>query len=160
MVQILEVPTGLIMRVHKPTIQVVIASSNENNPFYAGADFPIEGVYCERVIDTGDTLLVPNALKDPEWDHNPDLEFDQISYLGFPIVWPNGDPFGTLCVSDTKENNYSELFRQLMQVLREYIECTLTNLFQELQMQMLPDALESACSVDEIKKAINNLAQS
>jgi len=37
-----------------------------------------------RAMATRNELLVPNALKDPEWDHNPDIEFGMISYLGLP----------------------------------------------------------------------------
>jgi light-regulated signal transduction histidine kinase (bacteriophytochrome) len=35
---------------------------------------------------------------------NPDIKLGMVSYLGFPINFPDNQPFGTLCVLDNKEN--------------------------------------------------------
>lgn len=68
----------------------------------------LTGPYCETVIKTKDKLLVPNVLKDEDWKKNPDIKLGMISYLGFPLLWPNDEIFGTICVLDSKENNYSK----------------------------------------------------
>jgi PAS domain-containing protein len=49
-----------------------------------------------------------------------------ISYLGFPIVWPTGDIFGTICVLDDRTNSYSEAYQRLMLQCRDVIEADLT----------------------------------
>mgnify|MGYP001953189988 CR=1 FL=1 len=64
------------------------------------------GLYCETVIKSGKQLLVPDALADKDWENNPDVELNMISYLGFPILFPDGNPFGTICVLDNKKNAY------------------------------------------------------
>jgi GAF domain-containing protein len=65
------------------------------------------GLYCETVIRTKNRLLVPNATTDEEWRDNPDIKLGMISYLGYPIMLPTGDVFGTICVLDYRENHYS-----------------------------------------------------
>src|ERR1700739_3318751 len=45
---------------------------------------------------------------------NPDIKLGMTSYLGFPITWPNGDIFGTICVLDSKSHDYNYLYRELL----------------------------------------------
>jgi signal transduction histidine kinase len=51
-----------------------------------------------------------------------------ISYLGFPIAWPDGQIFGTICVLDKKENAYSELHRKFLLQCRDVLQADLTSL--------------------------------
>ena len=48
-----------------------------------------------------------------------------ISYLGFPVTWPDGQIFGTICVLDRKENSYSGLYRKLVLQCRDVLEADL-----------------------------------
>ncbi len=95
--EIINVPSALIMKVDEPYIEVFRSSESSKNPYKAGDMEYLAGLYCERVIKTRNKLLVPNALKDKEWDKNPDIESGMISYLGFPLLWPDGEVFGTIC---------------------------------------------------------------
>jgi GAF domain-containing protein len=84
-----------------------------------------------------DKLLIPNALKDPEWDKNPSIAAGMISYLGFPIFYPDKDVFGTLCVLDKKENPYSKDFEEIMLQFKEIIESHLELIWQKLTLENL-----------------------
>ncbi|MCW2279467.1 ATP-binding protein [Heliophilum fasciatum] len=119
--------TGLIMRICADEIEVFVASNNEGNPFKIKQKEHLydSGLYCERVIKTQSMLLVPNALKSPEWNHNPDLKYNLIAYLGFPIRRPDGSPFGTICLLDDKENLFSNDLIELMEKMRSMIEARL-----------------------------------
>ena len=66
--------------------------------------------------------MVPNALTDKNWNKNPDIKLNMISYLGYPILLPDGKPFGTICVLDNKENAYSETYENLIKNFREIIQ--------------------------------------
>jgi hypothetical protein len=111
-----DVPAGLIMRVVDSDIEVFVSSQSEGNP-YSPRDKEVllgSGLYCETVLATKRRLLIPNALRDEDWKNNPDIKLNMISYLGYPILWPDGAPFGTICVLDRKENAYSETYKQLL----------------------------------------------
>jgi signal transduction histidine kinase len=76
-----------------------------------------------------------HALNSEIWKDNPDIEFHMISYLGQPILWPNGEVFGTLCVLDDKENYYGSDFSELFLHLKENIEDDLKLLINAQQMR-------------------------
>ncbi len=119
-----RVPAALIMKIELPDIKVFLSGESEGNPYSVGDSEHLfgSGLYCERVIGTKSKLLVPNALKNGEWNKNPDIEFGMISYMGFPIFWPNGDVFGTTCVLDSKENPYNEEYSNILLRFKQYIE--------------------------------------
>ena len=103
-----DVPAALVMRVHPREIEVLVSSHTEGNPYSPGDSEGLRGeLYCETVISTQSPLHVPDALADPDWDHNPDIKLGMISYLGLPLTWPGGDPFGTICVLDSKEREFA-----------------------------------------------------
>ncbi len=149
--RVINVPAGLIMRIVESDIQVFISSHTDGNPYHPGDSEHLEnsGLYCETVIKTGDKLMIPNALKDEHWKNNPDVKLNMISYLGFPLKFPNGKPFGTICVLDNKENHYSDVYVELIESLREIIERDLellyTNALLGADNKMMSDY------IDEIK---------
>ena len=123
MAELVGIPAALIMRLVESDIEVFIASQTDGNPYHPGdhEHFLGSGLYCETVINTNDKLLIPNALTDEKWKNNPDVKLNMISYLGFPILLPDGKPFGTICVLDNKENAYSETYENLIINFREII---------------------------------------
>jgi GAF domain-containing protein len=122
--EIVGIPAALIMRLNDPDIEVFVSSNSEDNPYHPGDKEKLygSGLYCETVIKTQDKLLVPDALEDVNWKNNPDVELNMISYLGFPILLPDGKPFGTICVLDSKRNEYSENTEKLMLKFSSLIE--------------------------------------
>ncbi|MBT3359751.1 MAG: GAF domain-containing protein [Rhodospirillales bacterium] len=124
MAQIVGVPAGLIMRLVEDDIEVLVSSRTENNPYKPGEKehFWDSGLYCETVVQSDRHLIVPDAISDPAWANNPDVKLNMISYLGFPIHRPNGDPFGTICVLDHKPNAYSENYVGLVEQFPDLIE--------------------------------------
>ena len=132
--EVMNVPAALIMRLTDDEIQVFLSSESNGNPYRIGdkEHFHNSGLYCERVIKTNNMLLVPNALEDNEWKNNPDVKLNMISYLGLPIVLPNGEPFGTICVLDDKTNHYSKLYIELLSTLRDFVEYHFLTLYKEI----------------------------
>jgi transcriptional regulator with GAF, ATPase, and Fis domain len=118
--EIVHVPSALVMKVEPPNIKVFVSSESHSNPYEHNELAPLNtGLYCETVMKTRQSLLVPDALRDEEWKSNPDIKLGMISYLGFPVSWPDGQIFGTICVLDRKENSYSELYRKfVLQIAR------------------------------------------
>ncbi len=125
MAELFDVPAGLIMRLNQPVIEVF--STSLGNPYHVGDSehFDNSGLYCERVIKTGEKLHVPNALEDEEWKDNPDVKLNMISYLGFPLLYPDKSPFGTICILDSKRNEFSQTIERLMLKFKGIIESNL-----------------------------------
>ena len=132
--KIISVPVVLIMRINLPYIEEFRSSETNSNPYKVGDKEHLigSGLYCETVIKTKEKLLIPNALKDKKWSKNPDVKLGLISYLGFPILYPNGNVFGTLCVLDLKENKYNKDIEELMIQLKEVIESHLSLIYYNI----------------------------
>src|SRR6266404_2235952 len=127
--EIMHVPSALIMEVEPPNIKVFVSSKSKGNPYEPGETACLNtGLYCETVMKTRQPLLVPDALADEDWKSNPDTKLGMISYLGFPISWPDGEIFGTICVLDNKKNEYGELYRKLLLQWRDVLQTDLRSI--------------------------------
>lgn len=148
---IFNVPAALIMVLRDDCLEVFVSSNSDGNPYKKGERelFDGSGLYCERVIKTKSELLVPNAIKYNEWNDNPDIKLGMVSYLGIPVLWPNGEPFGTICVLDKQENAYSSAYIKLLDKFKDHIELDLTLMSKEIQVQKRNHELEKA--LGEIK---------
>lgn len=136
MATLMEVPAAMIMRIVDPDIEVFRSSCTAKNLYHPGDKEHLygSGLYCEEVIKTRKKLLIPNALKIEKWKNNPDVKLNMISYMGMPVLFPDGKPFGTICVLDNKENHYSDTYGSLLQKFREIIEGNLGLLYLNQQL--------------------------
>ncbi len=146
--KLLDVPSGLIMRLNETTIDVFLKSNTKGNPYKVGEEAELtSGLYCETVVGTQKELLVPDATKSPIWKNNPDVDLNMISYLGVPINWPDGESFGTVCVLDEKENHYTADFKDLLSQIRDHIETDLQMLMKNIALNEKKAQLEQLNSV-------------
>ena len=143
--EILRVPSALIMKVEPPNIRVFVSSESAGNPYDRDelARLNTE-LYCETVMKTRKLLLVPDALVDEDWNANPDIKLGMISYMGLPVAWPNGDVFGTICILDSRRNEYGELYRKLLFQCREMLQADLRSLQanSELELKVIEQTAE------------------
>ncbi len=134
------VKAALIMKAwyEEDKIEVLVSSQTPGNPYHPGEKETLRssGLYCERVLQTRSMLSVPNALKSPEWCRNPDLKLGMISYLGLPILQPDGQPFGTICILDDQEYVPSPDVVTLLEKMRDLLEGHL-RLRDRLRLQQL-----------------------
>ena len=64
-----------------------------------------------------------------------------ISYLGFPLIWPDNQVFGTVCVLDNKTNTYSSEYIVLVQQFSEIIIDDLKLLTERARRQQAEEDL-------------------
>ncbi|NVD07946.1 EAL domain-containing protein [Vibrio sp. JPW-9-11-11] len=142
--EIVEVPAALIMRIHQQHIEVFSANNNQTHPYRVGDKETLgHGLYCETVVKNRQQLLVSNAEKELQWRNNPDIKLGMVAYCGLPLMWPNGDVFGTICVLDDRENPFSSTYQQLLASFRDSIEAQLTTLYQNHRLQHVNAELKS-----------------
>lgn len=126
MAELINIPSGMIVRALPRQTEVFVTSNTVGNPYQQGAITDMgSGLYCEAVISKGETVHIPNALKDPEWSDTPGVGMGMISYYGCPLTWPDGNVFGTLCVLDQKERTFSKVEQDLINQFSESINAYL-----------------------------------
>ena len=139
---IMRVPSAVVTKIEPPHYayyRTMVSSNSNGNPFPIDEIFSMDiGTFCETVIKNREPLLVTNALEDDQWKLAPEIGVGMVSYLGFPVLWPDGRMFGTICVLDDKANRYSDLYQELLlhcrDVLQEDLQ-TLARLGNELEEQ-------------------------
>ena len=135
---IIDIPAALIMRINKDTMEVLLKSKNDSNPYpVGGKELLGSGLYCETVIGSDQKLSVDNALKYKEWEDNPDVELNMISYFGFPIKWFDNETFGTICVLDNKTNELNKIQQDLLEQFKNVIEDDLELLIFKKEIEHL-----------------------
>ncbi len=150
MAQIIDVPAGLIQRFDNDQIEIVVTSATNGNPFDAGGIEPLIAAesFCDNVIRNKKMLKVPNALNDNYWRNTKEINLGMISYLGYPILWPSGNPFGTICVLDNKENHYKREYELLIEKFKDLIE-------RELEIIEKNQALRLVTELDSFTRILN-----
>ncbi|MCL1145480.1 diguanylate cyclase [Shewanella sp. 10N.261.52.F9] len=137
--KIFNAPAGFLVQYTTAGFQVTLASQQVSNPYPAGVIIePEVNIFCRKIVDTGKPLYVGNAPLDPCWDTNPEVHNDGFrSYLGVPVFWPCGTPFGTFCVMDYQATNYEATYLELITQLKDLLESDLALLGSYVQLQQL-----------------------
>lgn len=121
--KVLNADAGLIMKITEESMEVFLTSNSSNNPYPPdGKDSLGHGLYCETVIGNNEKLFIDDASSDEHWKDNPDIKLGMISYLGYPIRYPNGDFFGTICTLDRNKMDLSDEQFEFLKILRDSIE--------------------------------------
>lgn len=147
MARFMSVPTAVITHVDLPFIEVVKSSRTPGNPYEGGMKVEIAEHYCEAVVQSGKPMLLPNATKSERWKEAPEIEHGMISYMGYPISWPDGEIFGTICVQDSKENPWGGEFEELLKQFRNMVEA-------HLALMQKNEELERALSEVKVLRGI------
>jgi PAS domain S-box-containing protein len=168
--ELLCVPSALIMKAENEFMEVFLSSNSDTNPYHVGAKEKWYGLYCETVIKSQNKLSIPNAMKDKNWDKNPDIKLGMIAYLGFPINFPDNKPFGTLCVLDNKERQFSLREEKLLLQFKKVIELDLALIqsfdfktnklakaIKEQQSQLLEKNIELQKAKEKVKQSEKEL---
>jgi len=148
-----DLPVTLINYVQDDILKTFASSMTDNNPYAAGSSGKITGYYCEAVVKNDASLLVKNALKDPDWDSCPEIKDGLISYLGFPIRYPDGKIFGTICALDLKENSFNDPIVEFLKQVREIVELDIA---AYIDYESASDQLEEDAVNQFISEGIKN----
>lgn len=122
---LLRVPSVMINRLEPPELEVFRSNSSPDNPFPSGTRMQMAGVYCAAAAERRQKLHILDARKDPLWADSPTAKAGIFAYLGYPLMWPGGEVFGTLCAVDTKENRWVRESQNLLEVFKTAIEAHL-----------------------------------
>ncbi len=120
--EVLGVPSAIITRVDPPEIEVLTASKTPGNPYTGGLTVTMAGHYCQTVIEKNRRLEVNNAPEEKDWKEAPEIKYGIIAYLGYPLLWPGGEIFGTICVLDSSENRFGPIYNQVLEQFRDLVE--------------------------------------
>ncbi len=130
LVEFSGVQDALINNYQAPYLKVTKGSFNSENLFSEGDQFKVEGLYCDDVIKEKKSLEVNNAAVIKKWQNSDYMENGLIAYLGYPILWPNGEIYGTICIHDNHQRYFSDQLKKQMEFTKNLIENNLKAMYQ------------------------------
>jgi signal transduction histidine kinase len=119
--RVCDVPTALISLVDRDR-QWIKAEVG-----FGQRETPRDVSFCSHAICERDVMVVPNAVDDPRFEHNPlvtgapGIRF----YAGTPLRAFNGLPLGTLCVIDQRPRELDATHRETLLALGHQVEALL-----------------------------------
>jgi PAS domain S-box-containing protein len=132
--EIVEVPAALINRFEPEYIEILATSSKSGNPYKPGDRASLaKRPYCSALRSAESMFLLRDAREDPTWSHGAATEHGMIAYLGLALRWPDGDLFGTICVMDSKKNEFTGRYQRLLGTLKNLVDSDLRSLMQAAQ---------------------------
>jgi hypothetical protein len=142
--ELLCVPSVMINRLEPPELEIFRSSLSPGNPFTSGSRMQMMGLYCEAAAKRRGKVQVEDARADPEWAESPTAKAGILAYLGWPLLWPDGEVFGTICAVDTQEHKWASEADGLLQTLRHAIEAHLALVITLDQLHRKNEELELA----------------
>ena len=141
--RVASVPAALITRFTDEYLEIFVSSETEGNPFKQHDRAELNtGHYCEEVVKTGYPMIIENALNDPKWQTSPDVELGMTYYYGYPLKWPGGEPFGTICILDSTDSDKTPELTGLLIEFSSIIESDLKSLIERIERDKLISELE------------------
>lgn len=126
-----DVPAVLIRRLDGRHMEVISTSEPGDNPYQEGHRALLNDLYCTLVVQQKKPVLIPNILKETD-ETNKDTALGMVSYMGVPLLWPDGEVFGTMSLLDSKEHTYTPRFENLICKFKELAETQLAMLFKNM----------------------------
>lgn len=120
----------LINNYQPPYLEVEKGSFKSDSPFLENDKFKVKGLYCADVIKNKNSLEVNNAAKIKKWQDSIYMDNGLIAYLGFPILWPNDEIYGTICIHDKRERYFNQVEKKQLEFVKNLIENNLAIIYQ------------------------------
>ncbi len=120
--ELFSIPAAVIMKLDEKQLEVYLGNESAENPFKPGAHTDLSGTYCEAVINSQKELEVQDATEDPIWKNSVAVDMGLLNYLGYPLNYPDGVPFGSLCVFNREKREYTDTEKTILRIFREMIE--------------------------------------
>lgn len=139
MADLCSTPAGFIVQAGSDKYKIIIANKSAENPYAEGITIDSDvNIFCREVVRKDAYIYVGNATEKSEWKSNPEVTEDGFNtYLGYPLHWPDGSVFGTICVMDYIKTDYGERYHKLLKHFSEMAELELDLLSKTIQFEHL-----------------------
>lgn len=136
--QVAGVPAATINIIEEDTLRVIGASTGPDKPFAESEVVKIKPgmrLYCSAVIQAREKLIVPDATKSDFWKDSEGAKAGFIAYAGVPVMQPDGDIFGSICLFDRKPNSFEGPVLRLMEEFADIINGHLSLITKNTQLE-------------------------
>jgi GAF domain-containing protein len=136
--QVAGVPSATINILEEDTIRVVGTSSGPDKAFIENDVIKLEPgmrIYCAAVMQSREKLIVPDATKSEFWKDSEGAKAGFVAYAGVPVIQPDGDIFGSICLFDRKPNSFGGVTVRLMEEFADIMSGHLALIAKNTQLE-------------------------
>src|SRR5213594_4396598 len=119
---VLRVPVALVSLVDGNR-QFFKSQCGLTEPLASTRQTPLTTSFCKHAVGSGEPLVVPDARRDPRFEHNPIVSDGVIAYAGIPLITSDGHALGTFCVVDGQPHEWTEEEIGILRVLATSAMC-------------------------------------
>jgi len=91
---VLRVPVALVSLVDGDR-QFFKSQCGLTEPLASTRQTPLTTSFCKHAVGSGEPLVVPDARRNPRFEHNPVIADGVIAYAGIPLITSDGHALGT-----------------------------------------------------------------
>jgi hypothetical protein len=152
--RLLAAPTALISLVGDDR-QYFKSHAGLREPWATRRETPLSHSFCQHVVNSGRSFVVPDAREHPLVNDNLAIEqMGTIAYAGIPLTTSDGLTLGTICVVDTKSRQWTSAD---IQALRDLAAIAAAEIERRLNGEERTEALRAL--EDSQAEALERLAQ-
>ncbi|HET9049693.1 MAG TPA: PAS domain S-box protein [Chiayiivirga sp.] len=142
---------GRIMRIAGSDMEVLALGGAMQDRYRVGERIKLANspFYGASVITGRACLLVGDASVDSRWGDNPNRARGMVSCIGYPVLWPDGSPFGVIDVLDRQSNSWSVAQQRLLAHFRDTIETDLAMIWPDS-----PNVLSMVAALQREREAL------
>ena len=139
-----SVPCVAINRLDPPELEAFRTNSGPENPMPSGIRMSLTEAYCRNTVMRQRQVIYTDARKDPEMAESIPVKAGFHAYMGYPLFWPEGEIFGTICVIDNKVNMWKKQQDKILCTFKDMIEAHLALVFTIEQLGEKNNQLQKA----------------
>ena len=128
-IEAVDIPFALITQANQDEASVLLHSGMDRH--WLNQDNPVlkNTIQCCKIVtQSRKSLIRPDLTQDGSWSEKPETAPGCIAYMGFPILWPDGEVFGAICAVDTQERQFSEFSRTVLSTYAEILQDDLSKI--------------------------------
>lgn len=149
--KLLEAPIALVSLVEKDRQFFKSCTGTIPEPFRS--ETPLSHSFCKHAVASGEPLVIDDARRHPLVQDNPAVrDLGVVAYLGIPLITPEKQALGTLCVLDNKPRPWSESQVEHLQSLATAVMSTI------MHRMYRAEARQAALSAEADTKSLMDAA--
>ncbi len=123
---------GNLTRVSGADLEVLLVTGPGRQLYRPGERIRLDGLELQRGR-LARAVITPEPANDTTWRRAPDASRGMIAYMGLSLLWPNGNPFGTIDFHYRKPKTPDQVSERFFALIGKLLEDDLARIFADSQ---------------------------
>lgn len=131
-----QLPYCFITQLKGGEIKISNQNTNSESNKHANSIAKFVKHNCEKVISKKSKRTILKELKEIQQSNTSKIKANTLAYMGYPVFRPDGKIFGTICVLNQQENNFSSDIEELLVHCKDLLELDIATYYSYKQKRI------------------------